>query len=63
MKYIVLGAFFALLPVAALAQGINLTGGVAVESAYDLTTDTGTEAEYPLSFYINAEKNDFFAQL
>ncbi len=63
MKRILLGASLALMPVVASAQGINLTGGVAVESAYDLTTNAGTEAEYPLSFYINAEKNDFFAQL
>lgn len=65
MKHILLGlgASLALLPVAASAEGVNLSGGVAVATSYDLTTDSNTEAEYPLSFYMQAEKNGFYGQL
>ena len=65
MKQILLslGASLALLPVAASAEGVNLSGGVAVATSYDLTTDSNTDAEYPLSFYMQAEKNGFYGQL
>ncbi len=63
MKHLLLGAGLALLPLSAAAQAVNISGGVAVEAAYDLTANSGTEAEYPLSFYMQAEKNGFFGQL
>ena len=63
MKHILLAAPFALLPFAASAQDITISGGVAVATSYDLTADAGAEAEYPLSFYLQAEKNGFYAQL
>lgn len=62
MKYILLGAGLAMLPFAATAQ-VNLSGGAAVATSYDLSTDSNTEAEYPLSFYMQAEKNGFYGQL
>ena len=62
MKYILLGAGHALLPFAATAQ-VTLSGGAAVATSYDLSTDSNTEAEYPLSFYLQAENNGFYGQL
>jgi hypothetical protein len=62
MKYILLGAGLAMLPFAATAQ-VTISGGAAVATSYDLTTDNNTEAEYPLSFYMQAEKNGFYGQL
>jgi hypothetical protein len=46
----------------AMAQ-VNISGGAAVATAYDLTADRGTEAEYPLTFYMQAESNGFYGQL
>ena len=62
MKYILLGAGLAMLPFAATAQ-VSLSGGAAVATSYDLSTDSNTEAEYPLSFYFQAETNGFYGQL
>lgn len=62
MKYILLGAGIAMLPLAAAAQ-VTISGGAAVATSYDLTTDSNTEAEYPLSFYMQAETNGFYGQL
>ena len=62
MKYVLLGAGLALLPFAASAQ-VNISGGVAVATSYDLNTDSNAEAEYPLSFYLQAENNGFYGQL
>jgi hypothetical protein len=62
MKYVLLGAGLALLPFAAAAQ-VNISGGVAVATSYDLNTDSTSEAEYPLSFYLQAENNGFYGQL
>lgn len=62
MKYILLGAGIAMLPFAATAQ-VSLSGGAAVATSYDLTTDSNSEAEYPLSFYLQAETNGFYGQL
>ncbi len=62
MKYILLGAGLAMLPFAATAQ-VTLSGGAAVATSYDLSTDSNTEAEYPLSFYLQAENNGFYGQL
>lgn len=58
-----LGAALALSPMSASAQDVTVTGGVAVATSYDLTAKSGTEAEYPLSFYVQAEKNGFYGQL
>lgn len=63
MKYLLVGASLALLPVAASAQGVTISGGVAVATSYDLTANSGAEAEYPLSFYMQAESNGFYGQL
>jgi hypothetical protein len=62
MKYILIGAGIALLPMTAAAQ-VSLSGGAAVATSYDLTTDSNSEAEYPLSFYMQAESNGFYGQL
>ncbi|MDG1127940.1 hypothetical protein ABWH93_00630 [Seohaeicola saemankumensis] len=62
MKYILLGAGLAMLPFAATAQ-VSLSGGAAVATSYDLTTDSNSEADYPLSFYLQAETNGFYGQL
>ncbi len=62
MKYVLLGAGLALLPFAAAAQ-VNISGGVAVATSYDLNTDSNAEAEYPLSFYLQAERNGLYGQL
>lgn len=51
-----------MLPFAATAQ-VTLSGGAAVATSYDLSTDSNTEAEYPLSFYLQAENNGFYGQL
>jgi hypothetical protein len=62
MKYILLGAGLAMLPIAATAQ-VTISGGAAVATSYDLSTDSNSEAEYPLQFYMQAESNGFYGQL
>jgi len=62
MKYILLGAGVALLPMTAMAQ-VTISGGAAVATSYDLSTDSNAEAEYPLQFYMQAESNGFYGQL
>lgn len=57
------GVSLAILPAAANAEGVNLSGGVALASSYDLTTSSSTQADYPLSFYMQLEKKDFYGKL
>lgn len=63
MKNLLLGTALVLAPFAASAQEVTISGGVAVATSYDLTAKSGAEAEYPLSFYMQAEKNGFYGQL
>lgn len=63
MKNLLLGTALVLAPFAASAQEVTISGGVAVATSYDLTANSGAEAEYPLSFYMQAEKNGFYGQL
>lgn len=63
MKNLLLGTALVLAPCAASAQEVTISGGVAIATSYDLTAKSGAEAEYPLSFYMQAEKNGFYGQL
>jgi len=57
------GVILVVLPAATNAEGLNLSGGVALASSYDLTTSSSTQAENPLSFYMQVEKEGFYGHL